>query len=212
MISKCFWNGGKIWMFLCSSSVSSPWQHSQSLNTSPHLILGIWFCHWTSDPMWETSMCTTHDNLLLPFDVHGSPLCNHSLYCFEKCALKNCLSWLCPRFRHYVSAELRFTTVLSGSLYWHPHSHGQSWFQDNKSLPRWFGFWKEMEQERAHMVGELSVDLIITWQPPSWMIRMGQVEPPFLSYVQIHFLYTQREKRLKSLQSGWFCFFLFIFL
>lgn len=121
-------------------------------------------------------------------------LCSHPLYCSEECALKNCSSWLHPRFSHYVSAELGFTTIFSGRLYWHPHSHGQRWFQDNKSLPRWFGFWKEMERERAHTVGEPLVDLIIRRQSPSWMIMLSQVGLPFLSYVRNHFLYTRREK------------------
>lgn len=147
--------------------------------------------------------------------------CNHSLYCSEECALKNCLSWLYPRFGHYVSAELRFTTVLSGSPYWHPHSHGQSWFQDNKSLPRWFGFWKEMEQERAHTVGELSVDLIIRRQPPSWVIMMGHVDLPSCLMFRSISCICKGKKSRKSMKwmvvtdgKGiylFFCFFLFIF-
>lgn len=131
--------GGNL-RFLCSSSISSPWQHSQSLNTSPHLrqhtmlSLDIW-SHVRSIRSHVRSIHVHHTwQSAVTLWCAWMSLCNHSLYCSEECALKNCLSLLHPRFRHYVSAELRFT-IFSGRLYWHPNSHGQSWFQDNKSLP-----------------------------------------------------------------------------
>lgn len=131
-------------------------------------------------------------------------LCNHSLYCSEECALKNCLSWLHPRFSHYVSAELGFTTIFLGRLYWHPHSHGQRWFQDNKSLPRWFGFWKEMERERAHTVGEP-----LSSRPnhkTAVTLMDDHVEsgrPPLLVLCSDPFPVYAKGKRLESLWSGW---------